>query len=37
MEELVVAMIVRLLQLEAISSHELEMAPIADILGEEHG
>ena len=35
-EELVVAMIVRLLQLECISEHELEMAPISDLLGEEN-
>ena len=35
-EELVVAMIVRLLQNECLTEHELELAPIADIMGEEN-
>ena len=34
-EELVMAMLVRLLQNECISEHELELAPISDLLGEE--
>ena len=34
-EELVMAMLVRLLQNECLNEHELELAPIDDLLGEE--